>query len=126
MRISKLSKNTTFEENSNQVKALEEELANVKEALKESEKQQEKLTDQLLMGIAIFQDNQIVFVNKMVSEITGYPTEEIYEWKNVDFMKLIHPDDIPLILNTMKKSVDSKSFVSHQYRLKKKQVNLFG
>ncbi|MHA2128073.1 MAG: PAS domain-containing sensor histidine kinase [Candidatus Hodarchaeales archaeon] len=78
--------------------------------LKESEEKFRTITDQSFMGIAILQDNVFKYVNQQVANISGYSKEEILNFKQGEFLNLVHPDD--------------RAFVSEQAR--KKQYGLKG
>ena len=46
-----------------------------------------------MLGIFIFQDNGIPFVNQAVSDINGYSVEEMLTWTGRRLRARIHPDD---------------------------------
>ncbi len=59
-------------------------------ALRESEEKYRTLVEQSHDGIYIYKGNRFLFVNDRICEVTGYSKEELYD---LDFLKLIHPDD---------------------------------
>ena len=83
--------------------------------LKESESKFRTITEQLLMGIVILQDNVLKYVNEAVAKIGGYTPQEIIGWSMNDFTKLIHPDDLPFIMEQAKKKQAGETDVATQY-----------
>jgi PAS domain S-box-containing protein len=59
-------------------------------ALKDSEEQYRSLAEQVHDGIYIYQGNHFVFVNSVISRITGYSKDELL---TMNFFDLISPDD---------------------------------
>ncbi len=55
------------------------------------------ITNQLPIGIIIFQDGFVSYVNNALSNIIEYSKEEIRKWSNYDFFKYVYPYDLPLI-----------------------------
>ena len=51
------------------------------------------IAEQSLLGILIFQDDKIPFVNQAVADINGDSIEEMLTWDGSDFVRVIHPDD---------------------------------
>jgi two-component system, sensor histidine kinase len=58
--------------------------------LKESDEKHVSLIKNIQDGIFVIQDEKIRFANESFSKIIGYPLDEVYE---LDFLRLIHPDD---------------------------------
>lgn len=83
--------------------------------LKESESKFRTITEQLLMGIIILQDNVLKYVNEAVEKIGEYTPQEIIGWSMNDFTKLIHPDDLPFIMEQAKKKQAGETDVATQY-----------
>ncbi len=69
--------------------------------LRESEEKFRTITEQSSMGIYIVQSNSIVYMNNVVSKINEYTIQEMMKWSPNDFLKTVHPDDLPLILQRM-------------------------
>ena len=63
-------------------------------ALRESEAKFRLFSEQSLLGIAIIQGNRIRYANEAVVQINGYAVAEMLSWSQVDFARLIHPDDL--------------------------------
>jgi len=70
--------------------AAEIERRNALQALGESEEHYRLLAEQVHDGIFILQENRFVFVNSLISGITGYSKDELL---SMDFLDLVHPDD---------------------------------
>ena len=60
------------------------------QALRESEQRYRTLVERSHDGIYIYQDDNFLFVNDRIAEITGYEPGELYE---MDIWELLHPDD---------------------------------
>jgi PAS domain S-box-containing protein len=88
-------------------------------ALRESEQKFRTISEQSMMGISIMQDNQIKYINQAVSDINGYTAEEMLGWSTIDFMKLIHPDDLAFSSDQAQRKMrgDSDFQQHYQYRL---------
>lgn len=64
------------------------ELKKTELALKESEKRYRMITENSAMGIYIFQDGKLKFVNDTMCRISGYSEEELL---TSDYLKFVHP-----------------------------------
>ncbi|MHA1269105.1 MAG: PAS domain-containing protein [Candidatus Helarchaeota archaeon] len=62
--------------------------------IKESEEKFRIIADQSMMGILIFQNGLIKYVNKAAIEICEYSEEELSSWGTDEFIKIVHPDDV--------------------------------
>jgi PAS domain S-box-containing protein len=69
----------------------------------EGEQRFRVIAEQSMLGLMIFQDDRIRFVNQAVSDINGYSTEEMADWAAVDFARVIHPEDIAFVTEQGKK-----------------------
>ncbi|MCK4285100.1 MAG: PAS domain-containing sensor histidine kinase [Candidatus Lokiarchaeota archaeon] len=70
---------------------------NTERQLKESEELFRTIAEQSSMGILIVQDDQIKYVNDTFLKIFEYSYEEITSWSKDDLVKLIHPEDLPIL-----------------------------
>jgi PAS domain S-box-containing protein len=64
------------------------------EALQESEEKYRTLVENASQAIVIVQDGKLKFVNRMASEITGYPEPELL---SMPFLEFVHPDDRAMV-----------------------------
>ncbi len=96
---------TTFNDNTERKRA--------EEALKESEQKFRVIAESSLVGLAIVQDSTIKFINDAFINIFEYPREEILNWTINDLNKVIHPEDIQIIVEQVQ---------SYQDRVKVKQI----
>ncbi len=64
------------------------------EAIRESEAKFKVMAEQSIVGIAIIQDELLKYVNPKFAEMHGYKVEELV---NTLAMKLVLPDDIPIV-----------------------------
>ncbi len=86
-------------------------------ALSESEEKFRLLAESALVGIAIFQENAISYVNDALTRISGYPKDEIACWTTNDLFKMIHPDDLPYVKDQMlKKQAEEIGKVVSRYQ----------
>jgi len=80
----------------------------------EGEQRFRVIAEQSMLGILIFQDNKIRFVNQAVADINGYSIDEMADWTGTDFARVIHPDDIALVTEQgRKKQVNDPSALAH-------------
>jgi len=86
--------------------------------LKESESKFRNITEQLLMGIEILQDNEIKFINKRFAQILGYSVEEMMNWQPNEYIKTIHPDDREMVVKQARKKQrgDINVLINYQFR----------
>ncbi len=92
--------------------------------LKESEEKFRTITENALMGISIIQDNQLKYVNQAAADILGYSPEELMSWRISDIYKVIHSEDLDILLNVVKKDkgLTEPNFI--QYRAIKKNGDI--
>lgn len=85
----------------------------------ESEQRFRVIAEQSMLGILIFQDDAIRFVNQAVSELNGYSVEEMMTWTGSDFARVIHPDDSAFVTEQgRRKQAGEPSALSHySYRI---------
>jgi len=89
------------------------------QALHLSEEKFRLISEQSLMGIAIIQANRIKYANQAIGLINGYSVSEMLEWSQVEFGKLIHPDDLAFAIEqvTKKQQGDPTAVTHYAYRL---------
>jgi len=73
------------------------------------------LSEQSVLGIAILQDGVLKYINDAISDITGYSNDEIMNWKPNEFTKVIHPEDLPFVLDQARKKQAGDPDVIPQY-----------
>ncbi|MFX0133538.1 MAG: PAS domain S-box protein, partial [Candidatus Hodarchaeota archaeon] len=74
--------------------------------LKESEEKFRIISEHFSLGIVIFQNGFVKYVNESAAKICGYSIKEILEWEQGEFQKLFHPEDLQLILERTKKILE--------------------
>jgi PAS domain S-box-containing protein len=87
--------------------------------LRESEEKFRMLTDQSLMGIAIFQDDKYVYINQRFADIIDYTVEEMLQWNLEEINRTIHPDDLKFIREQSikkQKGIDEGIVTNYSYR----------
>ena len=91
----------------------------IEEALLESEAKYRLLAEQSLMGIHIVQDGLVKYVNQATSDITGYSREEMLSWCPNGFAVVLHPDDMPFIMEQARKkqSGDPNVIIRYEWRI---------
>ena len=77
------------------------------------------IAEQSMLGILIFQDNAIPFVNQAVSDINGYSVDEMLTWTSIDFVRVIHPDDSAFVTEQGRKkhNGDPSALPHYSYRV---------
>lgn len=82
--------------------------------LEESEEIFRVLSEQSLMGMHIIQDGVFRYANQATADICGFSIEEIRNWGPNEFAKVIHPDDLPLVMEqAKKKQTGEKEFIAN-------------
>ncbi|MHA1728662.1 MAG: PAS domain S-box protein, partial [Promethearchaeota archaeon] len=91
------------------------------EKLKESEEKFRIIADQSLIGIIINQSDRIVYVNDVISEITGISKNKLLSVPFSEFMNLVHPDDLTQIIKFIsRREQGNKNPTQFELRFKKK------
>ena len=87
--------------------------------MRESEEKFRILSEQSMMGIIIAQDDVFKYVNQAASNIFEYSAEEILNWKQGEYEKLIHSDDKDFVMKqAAKKQAGKKDIViNYEWRL---------
>ena len=85
----------------------------------EGEERFRVIAEQSMLGILIFQDDAIPFVNQAVSDINGYTVEEMMTWNGIDFVRVIHPDDAGFVTEQgrKKQAGDHSALPHYSYRI---------
>lgn len=71
--------------------------------LKESEEKFRTIAEQTSIGIAIFQNKTIEYVNYAYTNIMGYPYEKVKNWSYEDVGEVIYSEDLVKVRNSVKK-----------------------
>jgi len=71
--------------------------------------------DNSAMGVLIIQRGYLQYFNKKFTEIFGYTKEDILQWKKREFYKIVHPEDLPYLIENFKIEADKKT-VSVRFR----------
>ncbi|MHA2203545.1 MAG: PAS domain S-box protein, partial [Candidatus Hodarchaeales archaeon] len=87
--------------------------------LRESEEKFRLLSEQNLLGIVILQDGLIKFVNNACAEIIEYSTKDMLNWAPNEFVKAVHPEDRPFVIEQARKKQlgESDALVHYSFRL---------
>ena len=88
------------------------------QAQRENEEKFRLISEQSLMGIGIIQDGVYIYVNKAMSQLSGYSIEEMMGWEAGGFSKLAHPDDLEFVMEQYKKKIvgETNSIVNYVFR----------
>lgn len=79
------------------------------------------LIDNSLQGLLILQDERIIFVNKAVSEVSGYTPEELQSFSLKDLMAIVDPEDQERIFRRIKNIISGNSpSVRQEFRIIRK------
>ena len=88
----------------------------------EGEQRFRVIAEQSMLGIIIFQDDAIRFVNQAVSDINGYSVQEMSSWHAHDMARIIHPDDACFVIEQgrKKQAGDPGGLTHYTYRIMNK------
>jgi len=81
-------------------------------ALKESEARYRAVTEGSLAGVYVIQDEGIAYVNSTLAQMFGYQPEEIMAGAVLP-QDLIHPDDLPLVLENIRRRLSGELEAAH-------------
>ena len=82
------------------------------EALKESEARYRMVTEGSLAGVYVFQDEGLAYVNPTMAQTFGYRPEELMG-RMVDPQDLIHPEDLPLVQENIRRRLSGELEAAH-------------
>ena len=89
------------------------------QALRESEQKFRLMSESSLVGLAIFQEDRIKYVNMAMAKIYGYPRKRLLSWTATDFLRHTHPEDVAFVKEQLhkKQTGESEGVVPcYQYR----------
>ena len=76
------------------------------------------LAEQPLLGLAILQDDRVMYANPAAAEISGYSLAEVRAWSTIDFARLVHPDDLPFAAERARQRREGDpASATHTYRI---------
>jgi PAS domain S-box-containing protein len=77
------------------------------------------VAEQSMLGLVIFQDDKIRFVNQAAADISGYSIEEMSSWDVADMARVIHPDDAAFVFEQgrKKQAGDPTALAQYTYRI---------
>ncbi|MCP4725520.1 MAG: response regulator [bacterium] len=86
--------------------------------LHDSEEMFRLISEQSVLGILVLQDDMFRYVNQKAADIFGYTIDEMKEWRVREYAKLIHPDDMELVIEqARKKQLNEKDYTeNYQWR----------
>jgi len=84
-------------------------------ALRESEAKFRLLSEQGLLAIVIIQDSLIKFANKAAAELIEYSIEEMKNWQENEFAKVIHPEYRSFVMKQAEKKQRGDGDVVNHY-----------
>jgi len=82
------------------------------EALKESEARYRMVTEGSLAGVYVIQDRGFAYVNPTMAQIFGYQPEDFRNGA-VEPRELIHPDDLPLVQENVRRRLSGELEAAH-------------
>jgi len=86
------------------------------EALKESEEKFKTVAEQSPNMIFINRKGKVIYANKLAEERMGYKRDEFYS-PDFEFLSIIAPDSIELIMSNYKKHMEGKEVDPYEYAL---------
>lgn len=100
------------------------ELMQTMNKLRSSQAFNRRITNLAPNAIYIFDINtgQVAYANKFLKEMLGYTREEMEQLGNNQLSVLLHPDDLPVVIQNFKrfKTVGDENIVELEYRLRNK------
>lgn len=93
----------------------------VERDLIEAESKYRALVEGALVGVYIFQNHKIIYVNRYIEELLGYDSEEIYAMGKFD---LVLQEDLPIIAEKMQLWESSFENLDMEIRLVKKEGSI--
>ncbi len=75
------------------------------------------------IGVLIIQRGYLQYFNQKFTEIFGYTKKDILQWKKREFYKIVHPEDLPYLIEFFKIETDKKT-VSVRFRGVKKDNHI--
>jgi len=79
--------------------------------------------DNSSLGIVLIQRGYLQYFNKRFTEIFGYNEEDILNWKKKEFYKIVHPEDLPHLVEKFKIEKD-KEIITIRFRGVKKDKSI--
>lgn len=96
----------------------------IEKQLLEEESKFRSLVEQSMVGVYIIQDNMFAYINPVLTEITGYPAEDMQQKLSV--MDLVHPDDRAFVTKNIQDRLSGvKPHLNYQVKAIKKNGELF-
>jgi len=71
--------------------------------LKQSEEKFRTIAEQSSIGIAIFQNKKIIYLNHAYANIMGYPYKKVKNWSYEDLGEVVHSEDLVHVRKTVKR-----------------------
>jgi len=79
----------------------------------------QSLVEDAFVGLYIFQNNQLLYVNQRMAEMLGYQSKELMAMKGVS--ELVHPDDQALVKENIRKRIEGEVLrLQYEFRMIKK------
>jgi len=89
--------------------------------LKESEEKFRTLTDSTNIGVLLHRTNEILFVNNVITQITGFSEKELL---SKTFFDIVHDDSKEFVINNFENELDGNNFIQHyDLKIKTKDIN---
>jgi len=85
------------------------------ERLKESEEKFRKITEKSLLGVAIFQKDTLKYINKALAELAEVDPSEVKDRFFKEFIKMIHPEDLPTVMENLRVLLKGDKDIVSQY-----------
>jgi len=94
-------------------------LTEIESIMKKSLKEYQFLINNILdVIVEVDLDGTFTYVNPQVKDMFGYNPKEVI---GTPFFSYIHPDDMPVIMETLEKAIRGKGIVSIEYRVRHKK-----
>jgi|GEM_PF-5195467 len=87
-------------------------------ALNESLERFRTLAEQSLMGIAIYNEHGMTFMNQALADIIGFPVEQIRTWSFENIAAMIHSEDFGWIVERFHRRLQGDETVPNRYQMR--------
>lgn len=85
----------------------------------EAESRYRRLVESALVGVYLFQDGRLIYVNPYLERLLGYTTKELY---NMNYVDIVYPEDRSLLVGTIQSEGESSNIL--QFRVIKKDGSI--
>ncbi len=99
----------------------------VEQKLRESEEMFRKISEQSKVGISIIQNATLVYVNDALARSGGYTIDEVLNWRQEDFLKIVFPEYRKIMIDNLERTLlsDKMDYIDFNLKCIKKNQDVF-